>query len=235
MSLPLSRNQSSSSVNSQSGLSNIPPRPPPPRVSPGSIRQHSKWESSPTEDRRTSASPPPPVLPPKQSRSHTSTLHGNVPTAVAASNSASNTVSYSLPPPLIPVPSLQPQTTSSDTQPKTVTETTKPTTSLNVDSGKGNKVPPAIPPRQIDQWHRKTLPKSEVHIAPPPGNPSQESADNASNECCVCWENPPNSVLYTCGHMCMCYDCAVDIKENQGGLCPMCRKEIKDIIKIFRS
>lgn len=64
---------------------------------------------------------------------------------------------------------------------------------------------------------------------------SQEAADNASNECSVCFEKAVDCVLYTCGHMCLCYECAIDIKDNQGALCPICRQAIKDIIKIYRS
>ncbi|XP_064630154.1 protein neuralized-like [Lineus longissimus] len=54
------------------------------------------------------------------------------------------------------------------------------------------------------------------------------------NECSICFEQPVDSVLYTCGHMCTCYDCALIVKEK-GQLCPICRKEIKDVIKIYRS
>ena len=59
--------------------------------------------------------------------------------------------------------------------------------------------------------------------------------DSSNNECCVCLENPPNCVVYTCGHMCMCYACAMDIKNAKDALCPMCRQEIKDVIRIFKS
>ena len=73
----------------------------------------------------------------------------------------------------------------------------------------------------------------------PPGSETasitDETADNAANECSVCLENPCDSVIYTCGHMCACYDCATDIFKNGDKLCPICRAEIKDIIKIFRS
>jgi len=69
--------------------------------------------------------------------------------------------------------------------------------------------------------------------------PEEESAaaqDNAENECNVCCERPVNSVLYTCGHMCMCYDCAKQLHERpSGGYCPICRAEIKDVIRAFRS
>jgi hypothetical protein len=54
------------------------------------------------------------------------------------------------------------------------------------------------------------------------------------NECSICFEQAVDSVLYTCGHMCTCYDCALIVKKK-GQLCPICRKEIKDVIKIYRS
>jgi protein neuralized len=45
-----------------------------------------------------------------------------------------------------------------------------------------------------------------------------------------------NSVLYGCGHMCLCYDCALrQWKDRRGGFCPLCRQEIKDVIKTFKA
>ena len=55
------------------------------------------------------------------------------------------------------------------------------------------------------------------------------------DECTVCCEKPVNCVLYMCGHMCMCFDCATAVKQNKGGLCPICRQSIRDVIKIYRS
>ncbi|KAK3599445.1 hypothetical protein CHS0354_036461 [Potamilus streckersoni] len=60
-------------------------------------------------------------------------------------------------------------------------------------------------------------------------------ADNEYNECNVCYERPVNAVLYTCGHLCMCYECAIMVKQERGSLCPICRQEIRDVIKIYRS
>lgn len=62
-----------------------------------------------------------------------------------------------------------------------------------------------------------------------------EANDNAANECTVCFERACDSVLYTCGHMCMCYQCAQQVKNSNDPLCPICRQEIKDIIKIYKS
>jgi hypothetical protein len=35
--------------------------------------------------------------------------------------------------------------------------------------------------------------------------------------------------------MCMCYRCAIDVVQNRGALCPICRQPIRDVIKIYRS
>ena len=55
------------------------------------------------------------------------------------------------------------------------------------------------------------------------------------SECTLCFENPIDCVLYTCGHMCMCYDCALHQWKRGGGFCPLCRNDIRDVIRTFRS
>ncbi|OWR47426.1 putative neuralized [Danaus plexippus plexippus] len=55
-------------------------------------------------------------------------------------------------------------------------------------------------------------------------------------ECTICFENPVDSVLYMCGHMCMCYRCAVQQWRGKGGgQCPLCRAQIKDVIRTYKS
>ncbi|OQV21454.1 putative Protein neuralized [Hypsibius exemplaris] len=53
-------------------------------------------------------------------------------------------------------------------------------------------------------------------------------------ECCICFEREINSVVYTCGHQVMCYECAIGHFRG-GKLCPICRSEIRDIIKTYRT
>ncbi|GMT06491.1 hypothetical protein PENTCL1PPCAC_28665 [Pristionchus entomophagus] len=55
-----------------------------------------------------------------------------------------------------------------------------------------------------------------------------------SEECTVCMAAPINSVIYTCGHMCMCYVCALQTKELGRG-CPICRKPMQDVIRTFKT
>jgi len=61
----------------------------------------------------------------------------------------------------------------------------------------------------------------------------------ASSECTVCYEHSVDCVLYSCGHMCLCYDCALTLyrgnRSGGQGLCPICRAPIRDVIRAYRS
>ena len=76
-------------------------------------------------------------------------------------------------------------------------------------------------------------PKS--HSISTPTSPTESTiAENENNECTVCYEREVNSVLYKCGHVCMCFECAIHVKEK-GALCPICRQTIFDVIKIYKT
>lgn len=68
----------------------------------------------------------------------------------------------------------------------------------------------------------------------PLGTGERGTPDDLAMDCKVCWEQSVNCVLYTCGHMCLCFDCAVKIR-SQNGICPICRQAIVDVIKTYRS
>ncbi|KAK7583893.1 hypothetical protein V9T40_004856 [Parthenolecanium corni] len=56
------------------------------------------------------------------------------------------------------------------------------------------------------------------------------------NKCSVCLENSVNAVLYKCGHMCTCYNCAVRLHLSPDNKkCPVCRTEITDVIRTYLS
>ena len=100
-----------------------------------------------------------------------------------------------------------------------------------------NQAVASIPRRSVSatpsgpQSHPPPLPPRDAVLT----NEKTESDDNSSNECAVCLERPPDCVLYMCGHMCVCYNCALDICQSADASCPICRRPIIDIIKIFRS
>jgi protein neuralized len=57
----------------------------------------------------------------------------------------------------------------------------------------------------------------------------------AYDECTICCEKSVDSVLYMCGHMCMCYECAIQQWRGRGGgQCPICRAVIRDVIRTYR-
>ncbi|CAG7733667.1 unnamed protein product [Allacma fusca] len=72
--------------------------------------------------------------------------------------------------------------------------------------------------------------------SPPYSTPSRELHNNWSVECVICCERPVDSVFYSCGHMCMCYQCATDYwKTKDKGWCPICRATITDVIRTYKS
>ncbi|XP_061767571.1 E3 ubiquitin-protein ligase NEURL1-like [Nerophis ophidion] len=112
---------------------------------------------------------------------------------------------------------------------------------------RGEHVPP--PDRHGEMWANHPLKISDADVrdpsppsSPPPPAvfdsvsssplPSHAEAAAAWEECVVCYEEAVDTVLYSCGHMCLCHRCALRLKEGQ---CPICRKKITDVIKIYRS
>ncbi|XP_021961223.1 protein neuralized isoform X2 [Folsomia candida] len=68
------------------------------------------------------------------------------------------------------------------------------------------------------------------------GSQSLKEMSNYSVECVACCERPVDSVFYSCGHMCMCYNCAVEYwKSKEKGCCPICRATISDVIRTYKS
>ncbi|KAK2151649.1 hypothetical protein LSH36_356g06010 [Paralvinella palmiformis] len=51
--------------------------------------------------------------------------------------------------------------------------------------------------------------------------------------CVICLDKEVDSVLYKCGHMCLCYSCGMHLKAR-GAHCPLCRAPIRDIIRTYR-
>ena len=64
---------------------------------------------------------------------------------------------------------------------------------------------------------------------------SPDTSDLSSNDCTICYEKQIDCVLYSCGHMCMCFQCAMkQWKGIGGGKCPICRQYIRDVIRTFK-
>jgi len=55
-----------------------------------------------------------------------------------------------------------------------------------------------------------------------------------TGQCVICIENTIDTVLYTCGHMCCCNQCGMQLKID-GQNCPMCRAPIRDVIRAYQT
>ncbi|XP_030636434.1 E3 ubiquitin-protein ligase NEURL1 [Chanos chanos] len=78
-----------------------------------------------------------------------------------------------------------------------------------------------------------TTPNSPVSLPKSPTFPS--ASGSWTDECSICYENAVDTVIYACGHMCLCYTCGLRLKKMSNACCPICRRAIKDIIKTYRS
>lgn len=55
-----------------------------------------------------------------------------------------------------------------------------------------------------------------------------------AGQCVICIDRSVDTVLYQCGHMCVCHQCGLQLKM-EGHKCPMCRAPIRDIIRAYKS
>ncbi|KAJ9608957.1 hypothetical protein H2200_006728 [Cladophialophora chaetospira] len=55
-------------------------------------------------------------------------------------------------------------------------------------------------------------------------------ADEQADLCQICYGSEIDALFFDCGHVCACVECA-----KQCELCPICRKPVKQVVKMFRS
>uniref|UniRef100_A0A0A9BAJ4 RING-type domain-containing protein n=1 Tax=Arundo donax TaxID=35708 RepID=A0A0A9BAJ4_ARUDO len=59
--------------------------------------------------------------------------------------------------------------------------------------------------------------------------PSQPNTTAKKGCCSICHQMQVDSLLYRCGHMCTCFDCADQLKSSSRG-CPICQSPIEDVV-----
>lgn len=93
-------------------------------------------------------------------------------------------------------------------------------TSMNSFQNQQQMAPPAqIPPQTV-------IPQSQ----PAAANPAATEGDQ---RCVVCLDAKKDSILYQCGHVCVCNPCGKELIARKLN-CPMCRSAIKDCIILYR-
>ncbi|XP_010238034.1 uncharacterized protein LOC100846253 isoform X2 [Brachypodium distachyon] len=60
--------------------------------------------------------------------------------------------------------------------------------------------------------------------------PSQPDITANRGSCCICREMQVDSLLYRCGHMCTCFNCADQLKSSSRS-CPICQSPIDDVVR----
>lgn len=58
-----------------------------------------------------------------------------------------------------------------------------------------------------------------------------EVADEQEQFCHICWENEIDAIYLPCGHLSACEECA---RQMQNQDCPICRKLVKQVVKIWK-
>lgn len=57
-----------------------------------------------------------------------------------------------------------------------------------------------------------------------------EVADEEGEMCQICYGEEMDALFYDCGHVCACVECARQVE-----VCPICRKAVKDVVRVFRA
>jgi len=222
-----------------------PPRPPPPRLSPQRRQHHSSH---------------PPALPPKE-------RHGTTPIVTESTEkpSSSHLVPPPLPQPRQKCKEMSPVGCSKSAVADRLASKVLPPLPVDARDDTERKIEVGLTPSALTDFSSLTTRKCDGNSVKDPtfslkgrtvpraSSDCDWSLDTATSstkgslgppldrasatECSVCLERQIDSVLYTCGHMCMCYECAVGVRfaGTEGGSCPICRQPIKDVIRIYRS
>ena len=53
------------------------------------------------------------------------------------------------------------------------------------------------------------------------------------DECVACFDGPQEAVCVPCGHNAVCMSCAQELLDTTG-LCPVCRQQVREVIRLYR-
>ncbi|XP_072368108.1 E3 ubiquitin-protein ligase NEURL3-like isoform X1 [Scyliorhinus torazame] len=81
---------------------------------------------------------------------------------------------------------------------------------------------------------RPTKGRSGSSPCAPEVSSNTQPQHSLDEDCILCCSHQVDSVLYKCGHMCVCYGCGKKLL-GQNAKCPLCRQPVKEIIKTYRN
>ncbi|XP_077975242.1 E3 ubiquitin-protein ligase NEURL1B-like [Styela clava] len=84
-------------------------------------------------------------------------------------------------------------------------------------------------PKEIET----TTSKDEEKQTTDTSGKEKQSTDTSDKECVICCDAFVNTVMYSCGHACLCYECGQVILSRRNPNCPICRADVKDIIRVY--
>ncbi|KAJ6352257.1 hypothetical protein OIU76_001465 [Salix suchowensis] len=98
---------------------------------------------------------------------------------------------------------------------------------------------PPIPDEALDEGpiHYPSIDFSKLDLAFPAvelgaSETSDVNEGGTSSSCIICWEAPVEGACVPCGHMAGCMPCLSEIKATKG-VCPVCRSNINQVIRIY--
>lgn len=75
--------------------------------------------------------------------------------------------------------------------------------------------------------------QAEASTLPATTQVPRRSVPVSDTHCLICLDNFSDSVLYQCGHMCVCFPCGRHLMDR-GSKCPVCRAPIRDVIRAYK-
>ena len=61
------------------------------------------------------------------------------------------------------------------------------------------------------------------------GTTTWQVAEEEGNQCQICYDQEIDALFFDCGHVCSCVECA-----KQCEACPICRRQIRQVVKMYR-
>jgi hypothetical protein len=84
-----------------------------------------------------------------------------------------------------------------------------------------------------DRSHHHPAQASPGESTQPVMSFSRAPVTTSIGECVICFDGPQTAVCVPCGHNAMCMGCAEEVMESTCE-CPVCRRPIRELIKLYR-